>query len=50
MKTQIQQITVDGRKVWQWYVLSGRRIVYGGFSASKADALNDIAILLQGLR
>lgn len=47
MKIQIKQIKIEGRKVWQWRILDGRRIAYGGLCATKRDAANDAGIVLR---
>ena len=47
MKTQIKKVTIEGRKVWQWRILDGRRIAYGGLCATKRDAANDAGIVLR---
>lgn len=47
MKTQIKKVTIEGRKVWQWRILDGRRIAYGGLCATKRDAANDSGIVLR---
>ena len=47
MKTEIKKIKIEGRKVWQWRILDGRRIAYGGLCATKRDAANDAGIVLR---
>jgi hypothetical protein len=47
MKTELKQIKIEGRKVWQWRILAGRKILAGGMCATKADAKNDSAIWLR---
>jgi hypothetical protein len=47
MKTQIKKVTIEGRKVWQWRILDGRRTASGGLCATKRDAANDAGIVLR---
>lgn len=47
MKTQIKKSTIEGRKVWQWRIMDGRKIAYGGLGATKRDAANDAGIVLR---
>ncbi len=47
MKIQIGKVEIEGRKVWQWQILKGHRVVYGGMCATKKDALNDSQIVLR---
>jgi hypothetical protein len=47
MKRQIEikRIQVEGRNVWQWRILEGRKILFGGMCATKKDAVNDAGII-----
>lgn len=36
---------VDGRRVWQWFVKCGRKVLAGGMAATRRDAINDARIL-----
>lgn len=44
-KIEIKRIQVEGRKVWQWRILQGRKILFGGMCATKKDAENDADIV-----
>ena len=44
-KIEIKRIQVEGRKVWQWRILEGRKILFGGMCATKKDAANDAGIV-----
>jgi hypothetical protein len=45
-KIEIKRIQVEGRKVWQWRILQGRKILFGGMCATKKDAENDAESLM----
>jgi hypothetical protein len=47
MKTVIKRIQVEGKKVWQWHILKGRKVEYGGMCSTRKDAENDAAIVLR---
>lgn len=36
----------SSRMIWQWRVMEGRKIVYGGLCATKRDAMNDARSML----
>jgi hypothetical protein len=46
-KIEIKRIQVEGRKVWQWRILEGRKILFGGLCATKKEAAQIIAALAQ---
>ena len=45
MKTQIKKIRVDGKQVWEWRILDGRKVLFGGMCATKKDAVNDASVV-----
>ena len=46
MKPKIK-IEREGR-VWAWFVKLGNKIIAGGYCRTKADALNDARIVMNG--
>lgn len=47
MKIELKKIQVEGRKVWQWWVKRGRKILAGGMCATKKDAANDAGVWMR---
>lgn len=47
MKIKITRVTIDGIRVWQWRIMQGRKIAFGGLCRTKRDALNDAGIVLR---
>ena len=47
MKIELKKIQVGGRKVWQWWVKRGRKILAGGMCATKKDAANDAGVWMR---
>lgn len=46
MKIELNPTTIEGRRVWEWWVKQGRRVLAGGMCATKADAAHDAGVWL----
>lgn len=44
----IKPVRVEGRRVWEWKIKQGDKLISGGLCATKADAKNDAGIMLHG--
>lgn len=49
MKRRIEykRVQVEGRKVWEWWIKQGRKILFGGMCATKKDAENDVRVMME---
>jgi hypothetical protein len=43
MKTIIRKVRIEGKSVWQWRIMQGRKVLSGGLCATMQDARSDAA-------
>lgn len=47
MKTKKPELSIsrESRRCWRWEIRQGSKILYGGYCATKKDAVNDSGIV-----